>query len=247
VAVTFVFFSLMGLMFFLTTYLQSVKEYTPLEAGLRMAPIALGVILAARASVALTARFGTKLVVASGLGIVSVGLATFTTVGVDTEYLTIGGALVTMGIGMGLTMAPATDAIMGSLPPAKAGIGSAMNDVVRELGGTLGVAVLGSVVSTGYASGMDSTTAGMPHAAAEATTDSVGGAHEVAAELGGGAAAKLIAVADQSFVEAMNSAAGVAAFVTIAGALIALAFLPSRPGAEAPVATDRELLEPTPA
>ena len=78
-------------------------------------------------------------------------------------------------------MAPATDAIMGSLPKAKAGIGSAMNDVVRELGGTLGVAVLGSIVSTSYASSMDDATAGLPDGAAEAAGDSVGGAHAVAA------------------------------------------------------------------
>ena len=92
---------------------------------------------------------------------------------------------------MGFAMSPATEAIMGSLPRAKAGIGSAMNDVVRELGGTLGVAVLGSILASGYGSGMDDATAGLPHAAAEAAGDSVGAAHEVGAQLGGGAGAKL--------------------------------------------------------
>jgi hypothetical protein len=114
-------------------------------------------------------------------------------------------------------MSPATEAIMGSLPKAKAGIGSAMNDVVREVGGTLGIAVLGSLLATSYASSMD----GAPDAA----RDSVGAAHAVAAQTG---AAELAATANQAFVDAMSSTATVAAAIAIVGALIALAFLPSR-------------------
>ena len=135
------------------------------QAGVRMVPIAIGLILASRLSVALTARLGTKVVVAGGLAVVAFALGAFTAV---TSTPTITGrssaALSMMGVGMGLAMAPATDAIMGSLPKAKAGIGSAMNDVVRELGGTLGVAVLGSIVSTSYASGIDGATSGLPPA-----------------------------------------------------------------------------------
>jgi EmrB/QacA subfamily drug resistance transporter len=228
VAVTFVFFALMGVMYFLTTYLQSVMGYTALEAGVRMVPIALGVILAARLSVPLTARLGTKVVVAAGLAVVGISLGAFTAVDADTEYMTkVAGALTFMGVGMGLAMAPATDSIMGSLPKAKAGIGSAMNDVVRELGGTLGVAVLGSIVSTSYGSSMDDATAGLPHGAAEAASDSVAGAHEVAAQMSSGAA-EFIAVADQAFIDAMTTAASLAAGVALLGALVAAAFLPSR-------------------
>ena len=228
-AVTFVFFALMGVMYFLTTYLQSVMGYTALEAGIRMVPIALGLIVASRLSVPLTARVGTKVVVAGGLGVVAIALGAFTAVEVTTDYFwRVAGALSTMGLGMGLAMAPATDAIMGSLPKAKAGIGSAMNDVVRELGGTLGVGVLGSIVSTSYASGMNDATSGLPHGAAEAASDSVGGAHEVAGEIGGASAAKLVAIADQSFIDAITTAASVGAAIALAGALIAVAFLPSR-------------------
>ena len=148
-----------------------------------------------------------------------------------------------MGVGMGLAMAPATEAIMGSLPKAKAGIGSAMNDVVRELGGTLGVAVLGSIVSSSYARAWTAPVDGLPAGAAEAASDSVGGAHEVAAQMGGGAGAKLIAVADQAFVDAMTTTATLAAGVALVGALIAAAFLPSR--AQEPVAiSDHALPEP---
>ncbi len=227
-AVTFVFFALMGVMYFLTTYLQSVLGYTALEAGVRMTPIAVGLILATRLSVPLTARFGTKVVVAAGLFVVGLALGAFTAVEVDTPYFhKVVGALTFMGVGMGLAMAPATDAIMGTLPKAKAGIGSAMNDVVRELGGTLGVAVLGSVVSSAYAANMDEPTAGLPGEAAEAASDSVGAAHEVAAGLGD-QAASFIATSNQAFVDAMTISASVAAGVALLGALVAAIYLPSR-------------------
>ena len=242
-SITFVFFALMGVMYFLTTYLQSVMGYTALQAGVRMAPIAIGLIVASKLSVALCARLGTKAVVAGGLLIVGISLGAFTAVEVDTPYFTkVCGALTMMGVGMGLAMAPATEAIMGALPQAKAGIGSAMNDVVREVGGTLGVAVLGSIVSTSYAASMDDATAALPERAAEAASDSVGAAHGVAAEVGGSGSAKLIALADQSFVDAMTTAAGLAAGVALAGALVAAAFLPSRARAESRVG-DEELLE----
>ena len=243
ISITFVFFALMGVMYFMTTYLQSVMGLSALEAGVRMIPIALGLILASRLSVALTERLGTKLVVGGGLLLVAGALGAFTTIGVETEYLwKVAGALTTMGFGMGLAMAPATEAIMGALPQAKAGIGSAMNDVVREVGGTLGVAVLGSLVSTSYASGMDGATAALPPEAAEAASDSVGAAHGVAAEIGG-AGAQLIAAADQSFVDAMSTASTLAAGVALIGALLALAFLPSRARRE----TAPARLEPVPA
>jgi hypothetical protein len=112
---------------------------------------------------------------------------------------------------------------MGSLPPERAGIGSAMNDVVREVAGTLGVAVLGSVLASGYASHMD--VGGLPADAAAAASDSVGGAHAVAAQIG---SADLVTAANQAFVDAMSSTASIAAGIAIAGALIAAAFLPAR-------------------
>jgi Na+/melibiose symporter-like transporter len=228
IAVGFVFFALMGVVYFLTTYLQSVMGYTALEAGVRMIPVAAGLVSATRLSVVLTERFGTKIVVATGLAIVAGALYLLGTAGVDTGYGRVAIALGTLGFGMSLTMSPATESIMGSLPKAKAGIGSAMNDVVREVGGTLGVAVLGSVLASSYGDGMDGATRGLPHDAAEAASDSVGGAHEVAAQIGGETATRLSAVANQSFVDAMSTSATLAAGVAAAGALIALAFLPSR-------------------
>jgi EmrB/QacA subfamily drug resistance transporter len=228
ISVAFVFFALMGVVYFLTTYLQSVMGYTALEAGIRMLPVAGGLIGATKLSVEATKRLGTKIVVATGLGTVASSLYLLGTCGVDTGYGRVALALSMMGVGMSLAMSPATDSIMGSLPKAKAGIGSAMNDVVREVGGTLGVAVLGSVLASSYGDSMDGAVRGLSPEAAEAASDSVGGAHEVAAQIGGEAAARLSTLANESFVDAMTTTATLAAGVALAGALIAAAFLPSR-------------------
>ena len=214
----------MGVMYFNTTYQQSVLGHSAFEAGLRMLPTAVGMMLAAKLSVPLTSRLGTKLVVAGGLATVAGALFLMTGFEVDT-----GDDRIALAIGLlGLGMAPATEAIMGSLPPAKAGIGSAMNDVVREVAGTLGVAVLGSLLSSAYASGMDGATDGLPADAAAAASDSVGAAQQVAADVGGSAGADLVASSQQAFVDAMSTTASVAAAIAVAGALIAAAFLPAR-------------------
>ena len=133
-----------------------------------------------------------------------------------------------MGAGIGLAIAPATESIMGSLPRAKAGIGSAMNDVVREVAGTLGIAVLGSLLTSAYASGMGGAVPGLSLEAATAASDSVGAAHAVAARLDGGAGTDLISASNQAFVDAMSTTASIAAAIAIAGVLIAAAFLPAR-------------------
>jgi EmrB/QacA subfamily drug resistance transporter len=236
-SITFVYFALMGVMYFLTTYLQSVLGYSALDAGVRMLPIAGGMIVASRMAVPLTRRFGTKVSVASGLATVAGGLVLLTGFDVDTGFGQIAIALAVMGGGIGLAMSPATEAIMGSLPRAKAGVGSAMNDVVREVAGTLGVAVLGSVLASAYAVGMDGSVSELPDGAATAATDSVGAAHEVAAQVGGGAAAQLVSAANHAFVDAMSTTATIAAGVAIAGALIAAVFLPARErGTSSPLA-----------
>jgi EmrB/QacA subfamily drug resistance transporter len=227
-SIAFVFFALMGILYFLTAYLQTVLGYTALEAGVRVLPVAGGMVVASKASLKLVGRLGTKLAVAGGLGTVAVALYLFSTFDAGTAYGPIAIALGLMGTGMGFAMSPATEAIMGSLPKAKAGIGSAMNDVVREVGGTLGVAVLGSVLTTSFASSMDGAVPGLPGGAAEAASDSVGAAHEVAAQLGGGVATKLLDASNSAFVDAMGTSASIAAGVALVGALVALAFLPSR-------------------
>ena len=230
-SITFVYFSLMGVMYFMTTYLQSVLGFSALDAGIRTLPIAAGLMLTAKPAVALTNRLGTKLVVAVGLATVAVALVAVTGFDVSTGDLELSLVLGLMGAGIGLAMSPATEAIMGSLPKAKAGIGSAMNDVVREVGGTLGIAVLGSILATSYASSMEGPTAALPADAAAAASDSVGAAHAVAAQTG---ATDLVATANQAFVDAMSTTAGIAAAIAIVGAVVAAAFLPARAKAPRP-------------
>jgi EmrB/QacA subfamily drug resistance transporter len=226
-SVMLVFFGLMGTVFMLTTYLQTVLGYTALEAGVRMLPVAVGLILGSRAAVALAERLGTKIVVAGGLVIVAGGLGILSHADLDSGYRLVATALTVLGFGMAVAMTPATEAIMGALPKEKAGVGSAMNDVLRELGGTLGVAVLGSLLATKYGDGMAGSVSGLADPVAAASLDSVDTAHVAAAQVGGDTATSLLASADQAFVSAMGSTTHVAAAVALVGALIALAFLPS--------------------
>ncbi|HWH96237.1 MAG TPA: MFS transporter [Baekduia sp.] len=235
-SVTFVFFALMGSSFVLTSYLQTVMGFSALGAGVRMLPLAFGLGFGARISVRLVAAVGTKIIVASGLAIVASSLAMLTAATVDSGYGLVAASEALMGLGMGICMAPGTDAIMGSLPPERAGVGSAVNDVVREVGGALGVAVIGSVLTSTYSPAMDDATRGLPAHAAGAAADSVGAAHQVATALGGDAGVRLIGAADQAFVHAMSTTMSIAAAVALAGALIALRFLPARPQPVAAVA-----------
>jgi EmrB/QacA subfamily drug resistance transporter len=232
VSIAFLFFALMGVVFLLTSYLQTVLGYGTFDTGLRMLPIAGGMIVAARLSVVVAARAGTKVAVAAGLGTVALALAQFATFDAATGYGSIAAALTTMGLGIGLAMSPATEAIMGALPRAKAGIGSAMNDVVREVGGTLGVAVLGSVLTSGYGSAMDRDVAGLPASAAAGATDSVGAAHELAAQVGGSAGHRLLEASNQAFIDSMSTTATLAAVAAVVGAVIALVLLPARAAAQ---------------
>jgi hypothetical protein len=140
---------------------------------------------------------------------------------VDSGYGLVAGVLLLMGIGMGAAMAPATDSVMGALPLEKASVGSAMNDTTRMVGASLGVAVLGSVLSSGYRSHVDVT--GLPAAAAAAARDSLGGALQF-----GGGHGPLVESAQQAFVVGMHTTSLVAAGIAFTGALFALAFLPAR-------------------
>jgi EmrB/QacA subfamily drug resistance transporter len=224
-AISLAFFALFGMIFFLTQYLQDVLGYSALEAGVRTMPVAAGLIVGGPLSAQLTARAGAKRVVAGGLAVVALGLYLISTADVGTGYGLIAIALVALGFGMANAMAPATDAIMGSLPEAKMSVGSAVNDTTRTAGGTLGVAVLGSLLSSGYRGDMDAVTAGLPAPARDAARDSIAGAMAVADRLGSDQLAK---AAQDAFMAGMHTAALAAAGIALAGALVALVFLPSR-------------------
>jgi EmrB/QacA subfamily drug resistance transporter len=226
VAITLVFFAMFGTVFLNTQYLQFVLGYTPLEAGFRVMPVAT-MIIAAPLSARLAERFGTKVVVASGLTVVAVALTLLATITIDSGYGRVAVALAILGAGMGTAMAPATESIMGSLPLAKAGVGSAMNDTTRQVGGALGVAILGSVLASSYGAAMEPVVAQLPTAAADVASDSIGGAAAVASQIGE-AGVGLLEAASSAFIDGMNSAVWVAVGVALLGAVITWAYLPAR-------------------
>jgi EmrB/QacA subfamily drug resistance transporter len=231
-AVSLVMFGLFGTLFVLTQQLQFVLGYSPLGAGIRFVPLAGMVLVGGPLSTLLVRRVGTKAVAASGMAMVAAGSAWMATVSDGSTYLgNVLGPIVLLGLGIGLTIAPATEAIMGALPRAQAGVGSAMNSSVMQVGGALGVAVIGSVLASGYRSVVGATLAGhaVPAVAATAIKSSVGGALEVAQHAPAGfLGAMLAAVARHGFIHGMGLAMPVAAGVALAGAVVVLFFLPAR-------------------
>lgn len=236
-AITLVFFSMFGSLFLQTQYFQFVLGYSPLDTGIRMLPFAAVMLVLAPLSAPLAARIGTKITVALGLGLVTTGLLLLTQLQVDTSYGNIVWRLMLMSAGMALTMAPATESVMGSLPLHKAGVGSAVNDTTRQIGGALGVAVVGSVLATTYGDKIGTFLAGLglplPAPLVEAAKNNIGalknGLLPVLQNNGASdAAAKVEAAANQAFVSAVHWGVLVAAAATAIGVLMVLIWLPAR-------------------
>jgi EmrB/QacA subfamily drug resistance transporter len=223
-AVTLSFFALFGFIFMISSYAQFVLGWGVLEAGLRQIPVALSVAVTSLCGCALAVRIGTKTVVCLGLLALAVGFFWVAHDDAGTGYQEIWMQMVTVGSGLGLTSAPATEAIMGVVPAAKAGIGSAVNDATRELGGTLGVAVIGSIALSIYRSHLaDSIT---DPSVLKPAQDSLGGAAAVAARVGD---PSIVTVAQQGFVHGLSVGCTVAGAVCLFGAVLAALFLPAHP------------------
>jgi EmrB/QacA subfamily drug resistance transporter len=230
------FFALSGFIFLVTQYFQFVKGYGPLSTGVRMLPVASFVAISSIVGARLAVRFGTKLVVASGLLLMAAFYLWVTTTSTGTGYGTIAAQMVILGTGMGLTSAPATEAIMGAVPRAKAGVGSAVNDATRLLGGTLGVAVIGSVYASLYASRLTSALpTGLRPTLVRTAHASVGAALTVAGQVGQAGHAALAAgiqhAVGSAFLHGFSAANFMTAGVAAAGAVVALVLLPAQPGA----------------
>jgi len=222
-----VFFAMFGSTFLITQYLQFVLGYSPLQMGVRFLPIAACMMILAPLSARFVARFGTKRVVGTGLLLCTVGLASLATLSASSPYWPdVVWRMSLMAAGMALTMAPATESIMSSLPLAKAGVGSAVNDTTRELGGALGVAVIGSVLSSVYASKVGDFLLGKPVPTSVRTQieESLGFAIAAGKQLPG-----LADVAKLAFVDGMHAGMLVAAGVAFVGAVVAFLWLPARP------------------
>ena len=227
-AITLVFFAMFGFSFMLTQYFQFVLGYTALETGIRMLPLAFTMMVMGPISPRAVARFGTKRVVATGLALVAIALALNVTLQVDSSYTEVVWRMMLLALGMGLVMAPATESIMGSLPLAKAGVGSAVNDTTRQVGGALGVAIVGSVLSSVYGSKIAEVLGGgnLPAEAVETAKGSLGGALAVARQAGA-AGQSLQDAALGGFVDALHVAALVAAVAATLGVIIVAVFLPA--------------------
>lgn len=245
VAITLGFFALFGFIFLITQFLQLVKGYSALQAGVRTVPFALAMAVAAVSAPLVVRRIGTKLVVVTGLVFMAGGFAVAAiTTDRSASYSVIMTAMVLMGFGLGSATTPATESILGSLPREKAGVGSAVNDTTREIGGTLGVAVLGSIMASLYGGRIADAFAGSPLPAALRATagDSLAAALQIAGRIGGQLGAGIARTAQDAFVHAVQIGSVVTGGVALLGALCALLFLPARARGEEDVSIelDRE-------
>ena len=225
VAVTLAFFALFGFIFLITQYFQVLRDYGAFETGVRLLPVALSTGTAAIVGTILAVRIGNKAVVATGLLFAAAMFVWTSNADTATSYLEIAGQMVLLGTGIGLTTAPATESIMGAIPERNAGVGSGVNDTTRELGGTLGVAVIGSVFASLYAAGFDGAPAAVPGEA----EDSIGAAFAIADQVGGVAGSALRELASAGFYDGLQAGCLVAGGVCLVGAMAVLALLPSQP------------------
>jgi hypothetical protein len=238
-AVTVAFFTLLGFIFLITQYFQFIRGYGPLSTGVHLLPVALAVGVGSVAGTQLAVRAGTKLVVAAGLVAMAVfygWVAASTTA--TTSYGIIAVQMVLYGLGMGFTSAPATESIMGAVARRQAGVGSAVNDTTRLLGGTLGVAVIGSVYASLYGSRLTaSLPAALPSRLSALAHQSVGAAYAVSGGVsaaGHPAAGQAIHLAaTNAFLHGLSIGSVVAGSVAAAGAVAAVLFLPAQPPAVA--------------
>ncbi len=239
-----IFFGMFGTMFLLTQYFQFTLGYSPLATGIRLLPWAAVMMVVSPFSARLVERIGTKVVVTTGLTLAALGMFSLSTLTVDSQYWPdVIWRTMLMASGMALTMAPATESIMSALPLAKAGVGSAVNDTTRQVGGALGVAIIGSVLSSIYASQMGDFLAGSPIEGAQATgiKESLGAALGTAAALAKSApdfAASLAHAANTAFVDGMTVAVLVGAGAAFVGAIVAFFWLPARARHDDVVAQD---------
>ena len=199
-SITLIFFTMFGMIFILTQYLQAVLGYSPLEAGVRMLPWAAVYMLSAPRSARLVQRFGQRWVVSTGLFVVAAGLGLLSTSGLNANYPVLALSMIITAAGMGMVTAPSTGAIVASLPLNKAGVGSAVNDTTRELGGALGVAVIGSILASIYRSDI----AHRLPAAVHVATNSLGATLQSAGSLPPADAAVVTTAARQSYVHAFD-------------------------------------------
>jgi MFS transporter, DHA2 family, multidrug resistance protein len=230
-AIAAAFFGLFGFIFLITQYFQIVRGYGVLEAGVATLPFAVVIGSLSPVAIVLMKRFGTTAVVAAGLALMSSGFVLAAGSGVDSAYWgRIVVSMVLMAAGLALTSGPATEAIMGALPRARVGAGSAVNDTTREIGGTLGVAIVGSVMNSIYGSRLLDSLGGtsLTPEQVSAASRSVSAGFQAAALVPPTESASVVAATSQAFVDGLSAGSWVAAAATGLAAVGVLVFLPAR-------------------
>lgn len=231
VALAMLFFAMAGAIFLQAQYLQFILDYTPLVAGFALVPAALGMLIGTGSGAHLEAKVGGRVAVATGTFLAATGLAFQAALIDGGSYLPTGIGLLLFGLGAGIAMPSATDLIMSTLPPARAGVGSAVNDTVRELGGALGVAIIGSVTAMSYTSSLQGDLdrfPELPDSARTVVTDNVGAAIGMSQQLGA-SGAEIASLARTAFVDSMSGAIWVGAAVALWSTVVALVHLPRHP------------------
>jgi EmrB/QacA subfamily drug resistance transporter len=225
-----VLFALLGMFFLMTQYLQFCLGFSPLDTGLAIGPVALVLLVVAPLSVLAVRRFGTRPVVSGGLLLIAVGLGLLSRTTVHDTYFDVFPLFLLIGTGVGLTMAPSTESIMGSVPKEEAGVGSATSDTSMQVGGALGVGVLGAALNFRYQSLMTPLLAHVqiPAGVKSVVLGSVGGALAVAERAPGASGATLAAAATRGFVSGMDVALVIAAVIVGVAGFLVLALLPNR-------------------
>jgi EmrB/QacA subfamily drug resistance transporter len=225
--ITLTTFALFASMFLLAEYFQFILGYSPLKAGMMITPIALGLMVGSPQAPRLVNRFGTKRVVVGGLVIVGAMMACYTSDTIMSSFALGFVVRLIFGFGMGTTSAPVTESIMGSLPPERAGVGSAVNDTTRQVGGALGVAVLGSVFATRYHAAMDAAS-GLPAALRTSARESIGATLDLVKLHPGDAAALKKEAGRHAFLSSMRLTFGIGTVIIAGAALVAHKWLPAR-------------------
>ncbi|MDF3144015.1 MULTISPECIES: MFS transporter [unclassified Streptomyces] len=252
IAVLFFFFGTFGAIYYSTQFLQFVLGYDALETGIRLLPLAGAVFLGAAVTGKLTPRLGVKAMVVAGMVIGTAGVFLLTQIDKGSAYTGFLAPMMMLGFAIGLSVSPATDTVMGSFPESELGVGGGANDTSMELGGSLGIALLGSLLGTTYRDELTDLIGGhLPAAALETAKDSVGGglavAEEVAKNPAGGAqqAQALVDAVHEAFAQSIAHTSLIGGIIMAAGTLIVLAVLPGRRKTEQPRQEDaRETGQP---
>lgn len=220
------FFSLMGMVFNMSQLMQLVYGYAPLSAALRMIPVSVAIVIGAVSSPRLAGKFGKRKVVSAGMLILAAGVTLLSTLGTDPQFGRLLLAMFIAALGIGLAMSPTTDLLMSAVPRSRAGMGSAMNDTTRELGGSLGVAILGSLLASKYSAQVAVFTVKLPVAARTVAENSLAGSLAVAGKLPAAFGSTLAASAKSAWMVGFRFSLVTGAVIVATAAVIAFLWLP---------------------